>query len=121
MSRFSADKSTVSVTFIEADGRQRPLDVPVASNLMRIAKVSGVDIWARCGAGLKCATCHVKVDPEHGAALPPPRAAELETLSLAENRGPESRLACQLHASPEFEGMELRVMCPRPKTRGSGR
>lgn len=121
MSRFSADKNNVAVTYVEADGSARTVAVPVAANLMRIAKVNGVDMWARCSAGLRCATCHVKLDSAFVAAFGVATAAERALLAAAADRDDRSRLACQLHARPEHDGLTLRVMMPRPKPDRGGR
>jgi 2Fe-2S ferredoxin len=53
-----------------------------------------------------CATCHVYVDEPWLSLLPAPQPPELEMLECtADERRPESRLACQIKLSPDLDGM----------------
>jgi 2Fe-2S ferredoxin len=52
------------VTYIEYDGTEHPVEVPLGLSVMRGAvsnNVPGID--ADCGGECACATCHVYVDP----------------------------------------------------------
>lgn len=100
------------VHFTQPDGQRIALDVPVGSSLMRAAVDAGVSgIVGECGGAAMCGTCHVLVEPEWLARLPPMRRNEDELLDCtAEPRQAHSRLGCQLRMSAALEG--LRVQLP---------
>ena len=55
---------------------------------------------------MSCATCHVYVDSDWLARLPPPSADEDAMLEMtAAPRLPTSRLSCQLQLAPELDGL----------------
>lgn len=97
------------ITYIEPSGESRTLDVTDGWSLMQAAISSGVDgIVGECGGSCACATCHCYVDAARLADLPPPGEGELGMLeAVAAERRPNSRLACQLKASPALEGLVL--------------
>lgn len=98
-----------SITFIQTNGRQNVLDVPVGTTLMLAAVAAGLDgIVGECGGSAMCATCHVYVDQDQSQAeaLPPVSAVEDAMLeSAASERRNESRLSCQLRVTEEFDGL----------------
>jgi 2Fe-2S ferredoxin len=63
-----------------------------------------------CGGSRACAACHCCVDEGRLAKLQPPDDNELAMLDLtaAEVR-PNSRLSCQLKASPAIDGLVVRL------------
>ena len=102
-----------SITFIQADGRQDILDVPVGTTLMHASVAAGLDgIVGECGGSAMCATCHVYVeqDQEQARALPPVSAVEDAMLdSAASERRNESRLSCQLRVTDAFDGLVVHL------------
>jgi 2Fe-2S ferredoxin len=96
-----------NITYILADGSRKLIDVPNGTSLMQGAVNNGISgIVAECGGSAMCATCHVYVDPDWVARLPPINAVEDEMLdSVASERTDNSRLSCQLNATPELEGL----------------
>ncbi len=104
------------ITFIEADGRERTLEVADGWSLMQAAVAGGVDgIVGECGGSCACATCHCYIDEARLALLPAPADNELEMLEcVAAERRANSRLGCQLKSSPLLEG--LRVSLPAIQT-----
>lgn len=96
-----------NITYILADGSRKLVDVPNGTSLMQGAVNNGISgIVAECGGSAMCATCHVYVDPDWVARLPPINAVEEEMLdSVASERTDNSRLSCQLSATPELEGL----------------
>ena len=104
------------ITFIEADGHERTLEVADGWSLMQAAVAGGVEgIVGECGGSCACATCHCYVDEARRAQLPPPAENELEMLDcVAAERRPNSRLGCQIKTSPLLEG--LRVALPATQT-----
>jgi 2Fe-2S ferredoxin len=104
------------ITYIEASGKTTTLEVTDGWSLMQAAVANGVDgIVGECGGSCACATCHCYVDEARLADLPPPGEVELGLLeAVAAERRPNSRLACQLKASPALEGLVVTL----PDTQG---
>jgi 2Fe-2S ferredoxin len=104
------------ITFIQPDGSQDTFDVATGTTLMHAAMSNGVNgIVAECGGSAMCATCHVYVDPAWADSLPPINAVEEEMLgSVADERKENSRLSCQLPATPALDGLVVRL--PRTQT-----
>lgn len=96
-----------NITYIEASGQSTTIDLPDGWSLMQGATTSGIDgILGECGGSCACATCHCYVQAERLSDLPAPSENELSMLqNVAAERRPNSRLACQLKASPKLEGL----------------
>lgn len=99
------------VTLIDPHERAITLDIPEGQSLMQAAVAKGVDgIIGECGGSAMCATCHVYVDAAWCDALPPPLDTELEMLECtAAERRAQSRLSCQIKASPALDGLVVRL------------
>ena len=100
------------VTYIEYDGTEHPVEVPLGLSLMRGAvgnNVPGID--ADCGGECACATCHVYVDAAwlDRTSLPEPGSQEETMLSFAAAAQPNSRLTCQIRMREELAGIVLRM------------
>ena len=98
----------IKVTYIDHAGTARDVDVEEGVDLMDIAVdnlIPGID--GDCGGVAACATCHVHVDPAWQDKLPPMGEEEDAMLELTDDRNEYSRLACQLKASPELDGLVL--------------
>ena len=100
-----------TLTYIEASGSRTDVDVPDGWSLMQAAIANGIEgILGECGGSCACATCHCYVDDQLMAVLPPPSAGELDMLdNVAAERRPNSRLACQIKASPALAGGSLQL------------
>jgi 2Fe-2S ferredoxin len=98
------------ITYIEPSGNETVVDLPVGWTLMQGATTNGIDgIEAECGGSCACATCHCYVETLADRLLPP---SENETNMLANvtaERRPNSRLSCQIKATPDLEGMVVRL------------
>lgn len=101
----------VQITVIQPSGTTSQLDVPEGWSLMQAAVKNGIDgIVAECGGACVCATCHVYVEQERLTELPPPGEDELELLDeVKAERRPNSRLSCQIKASPAIDGLVVTV------------
>ena len=101
----------VKVVFIEPAGGEVELDATEGWSLMQVATSQGVDgIEAECGGSCACATCHCYVEGEAAEAVPPPSESELAMLDhVVAERRPNSRLSCQIKATPMIEGLIVRV------------
>ncbi|MFW5654197.1 MAG: 2Fe-2S iron-sulfur cluster-binding protein [Roseicyclus sp.] len=102
----------VLITFIQPDGTEKTIEAAAGQSLMVAATASGVDgIAAECGGSCMCATCHCLVEAGPAAALPVMEDAERDTLEFtAEEMRENSRLTCQVPASPDLDGLTLRVV-----------
>jgi 2Fe-2S ferredoxin len=100
-----------SVTYTDHTGQSCVVEATVGDSVMETAVRNGVPgIVAECGGSLSCATCHVFVDEDDLASLPPMEEMEDEMLwGAAEDRRDNSRLSCQLKVT---EGCDLHVTTP---------
>lgn len=101
----------VKITYVQNDGKSCEVDVAEGTSLMLgaiYASVQGIE--ADCGGCLSCATCHVFIDPDDLHRLPQMEQDENAMLDgTYVPRQENSRLSCQLKASPELEGLVVRI------------
>lgn len=99
------------ITYIEHDGTEHVVDVPVGLSVMEGAvtnNIPGID--ADCGGACACSTCHVYVEPEWLDKLPPKEDMETDMLDFAYEPDEErSRLTCQIKVTPELDGLVVRM------------
>lgn len=108
--------SELKVTFVQPDGTVRTVDDAKAGrSLMEVARQNGIEgIFADCGGGCSCATCHVYIDPEWQQRVGTPNQMEDMILELAgDTRQDNSRLSCQIELTPEMNGLKVTV-APEP-------
>ena len=99
------------ITYITTDQVPHTIEAAVGTSVMQTAINNGIQgIVAECGGSLMCATCHVYVDEEWAARIPPISESEDAMLeSAASERQPNSRLSCQIVVGPETDGLVVRV------------
>jgi 2Fe-2S ferredoxin len=99
------------VTYIEHDGTEHVVEVPAGHSVMEGAVHNSINgIEAQCGGSCACATCHVYVDPEWLARLPPRQSAENDMLECtAAERRANSRLGCQIRLTADMDGLIVRM------------
>ena len=98
------------VKYIEYNGKEHLADVPLGWSVMEGAVknlIPGID--ADCGGACACATCHVHVDPQWSAKLPPKQDMEETMLDFAQELEPTSRLSCQIKVTAELDGLVVRM------------
>ena len=97
------------ITYIEHNGTEHVVDVPVGLTVMEGARDNGIPgIEADCGGACACSTCHVYVDPAWVSKLPGKDAMEADMLDFAWKPDPErSRLTCQLKVSAALDGLKV--------------
>jgi 2Fe-2S ferredoxin len=100
------------VTYVEYNGTEHTVDVPIGTSVMRGAvdnNIPGID--ADCGGECACATCHVYLDPPWLAKIgtPVPGSQEASMLSFAAVAQPNSRLSCQITMTQELDGLLVRM------------
>ena len=100
----------MKVTFIEFNGTSREVECAEGTTLKDAALdnlVSGID--GDCGGDCACATCHVFIDEEWRATLPPIAKNEDTILGLCDDRTEASRLSCQVTLEPKHDGIVVRT------------
>jgi 2Fe-2S ferredoxin len=66
-------------------------------------------VAAICGGMCSCATCHVYVDQEWLARLPPPMSDETDMLGDLNDRRENSRLSCQIVLQDALSGLRVTI------------
>ena len=69
--------------------------------------ILGID--GDCGGACACATCHVYVASEWFDLLPVMNELERGMLKFASEPRPNSRLACQIKATPALNGLTVTI------------
>ena len=99
---------TLNVTLRE--GEERAIDGEAGLSVMEVLRDGGVDeLLALCGGCCSCATCHVHVDPDDFAKLPPMSADEDDLLDSSADRDATSRLSCQVVFEAALDGLRVRI------------
>jgi 2Fe-2S ferredoxin len=98
----------VAVTVTNRRDIQKTFEAKPGSTLMEALRDNGSEIEAICGGCCSCATCHVFVDPEWAAKLPPRSDDEQELVQATLTYRPEtSRLSCQIKLNDALSGISL--------------
>jgi len=94
------------VRFVQPDGREDAVDVPVGVDLKQAALDALVPgIIGDCGGFATCGTCHGYLDADHADLVPPP--SEDEEIMLEGVLGDvvaTSRLTCQVVMTEDLAG-----------------
>lgn len=100
----------VQMVFVSHDGSEYPVDVAEGETLLRAALDNDVPgMIGECGGELACATCHCYLDDALRAGIEGPDDYEAEMLEGAIDVTTDSRLGCQVRASPIFDGARIRL------------
>ncbi len=98
------------ITIVTRDGTEHQVEGGTGLSVMEVIREHGIDeLLALCGGCCSCATCHVHVDEEWIAALPPLSADEDDLLDSSDHRAANSRLSCQLTFGPELDGLRVTI------------
>ncbi|WP_449434616.1 2Fe-2S iron-sulfur cluster-binding protein [Pseudomonas putida] len=98
------------VTYIEFNGTQHDIEANDGLTLMKVAVNNDINgIVAECGGACACATCHVYVDEQWLAKLPPMDNTEHDMLDFAAGVQANSRLSCQIKVSAGLDGIVVRM------------
>ena len=98
------------IVYIEPSGNEVVVDLTEGWTLMQGAINNGVaGMEAECSGSCACASCHCYIE-SHAELLPPPSQTEIGMLAhVAAERRANSRLACQIRATAEMDGMVVRL------------
>jgi len=99
-----------AIKFIESNGTEHTVQAQVGQSVMQAAVDNRMPgILGDCGGSCSCATCHAYVEEEWIPHMPAPESYEQEMLTCALDVRPESRLTCQIHVTPELDGLVIRL------------
>jgi ferredoxin, 2Fe-2S len=104
------ENSMPKVTYVEFNGTEHTVDVPIGLSVMRGAidnSLPGID--ADCGGACACATCHVYVEHPWRDKLAGSQERETEMLGFTAGAEDSSRLACQIPVTAELDGLIVRM------------
>ncbi len=91
-------------------GTERAVEGQAGLSVMEVIREQGFDeLLALCGGCCSCATCHVHVDEDWLAALPPMSEDENDLLDSSDYRNERSRLSCQLPFEDALDGLRVQI------------
>jgi 2Fe-2S ferredoxin len=95
---------------VTRSGEERTVTGEAGLSVMEVIRENGFDeLLALCGGCCSCATCHVHVDPEFAAKLPPMSEDENDLLDCSADRDDRSRLSCQIRFSDALDGLKVTI------------
>jgi ferredoxin len=98
------------VRFFKADGTlDKEVDAAPGQRLLDVAWAAREPLEGACEGVMACSTCHVIVDAEDFAMLPPASEEEEDLLDLAAHATRTSRLACQIVLTSELKSLTVRI------------
>jgi 2Fe-2S ferredoxin len=98
------------VTYLSAEGTASTVEVPAGDTVLDGALDNGIaGLIGQCGGGCTCATCHCRVDPAWIDRVNAPHPDESELLEYVLERGPTSRLACQIEVTDALDGLTVEL------------
>lgn len=98
------------ITVVNQSGEESTVEASEGRTLMEVLRDSGFDeLLALCGGCCSCATCHVHIDAEHFAKLPPISPDENDLLDSSEHRNELSRLSCQVPITDDLDGSKVTI------------
>ncbi len=107
----AAEPVRPAIVFVLPDGTEQAVEVDEGQSVMEAALMEDLPgVIAECGGLCTCGTCHVHVEEEWFDRLPPADDFETETLELAHDVCPTSRLSCQLVMTCELAGLRVRLL-----------
>jgi len=98
------------ITYVEHNGTEHTVDVPVGLTVMEGAvnnNIPGID--ADCGGACACSTCHAYVDPAWVDRLAEREDMEVDMLDFAFEPNERSRLTCQVKVTADMDGLVLQL------------
>jgi len=95
---------------VTREGEEREVVGAAGLSVMEVIRENGFDeLLALCGGCCSCATCHVHVDPEFAAKLPPMSEDENDLLESSADRDGRSRLSCQIPFTDALDGLRVTI------------
>ena len=95
---------------VDRSGGEKAVQGDSGLSVMEVIRDNGFDeLLALCGGCCSCATCHVHVDPEFAAKLPPMSEDENDLLDSSASRDANSRLSCQIDFTDALDGLKVTI------------
>jgi len=104
--------SDIKIKITDRDGIVHEVDAPTDMNMNLMEVVRSYELAPEgtigiCGGMAMCASCQCYVTSSH--ELPPMSDDEDAMLAEAFNVRDNSRLGCQIHMTPELDGLEVEL------------
>ena len=110
----------IKVRFHKPDGTlDKEIEAEPGQRLLDVAWAARQPLEGACEGVMACSTCHVIVDPQDFAKLPPASEEEEDLLDLAAFPARTSRLACQILITADLPSLDVRI--PRGAKNWMGR
>lgn len=93
----------------DVSGQLHKIDPTPGETLMPQLRPLRLGIVGLCNGNMVCGTCHVFVDEDRLADLPPPDEDEADLLDGLPNQRDNSRLSCQIVYDDALDGISLTV------------
>jgi len=94
----------------DANGKEHLIDAKEGVSVMETLREQDFGVAAICGGMCSCATCHVWIDSEWMAKLPPIHGDEVELIRELDSYKPQqSRLSCQVPFTAALDGLRLTI------------
>ena len=98
------------VRFFRPDGTlDKEVEAAPGQRLLDVAWAAREPLEGACEGVMACSTCHVIVDAEDFANLPPATEEEEDLLDLAAHATRTSRLACQILLTSDMHTLTVRI------------
>ena len=98
------------VRFFRSDGTlDKEVEAEPGQRLLDVAWAAREPLEGACEGVMACSTCHVIVEAQDFAKLPPATEEEEDLLDLAAHATRTSRLACQIILEDGMESLTVRV------------
>ena len=98
------------VRFFRADGTlDKEVEAAPGQRLLDVAWLAREPLEGACEGVMACSTCHVIVDADDFARLPPASEEEEDLLDLAAHATRTSRLACQILITEDLKSLNVRI------------
>ena len=92
---------------VDRDGAEHQVEAKAGLKVMETLRELDYGVAAICGGMCSCATCHIFIDPEWAAKLPPPMSDERELLTELAHHQENSRLSCQVEVTEALAGLRI--------------
>jgi ferredoxin len=100
----------IAVRFISADGvTVEEAQGSPGDRLLDLARAYGQPLEGTCEGQMACSTCHVIVDAQDFAKLPPASEDEEDMLDLAAGATRTSRLSCQIILDATLDELTVKI------------
>jgi len=94
---------------VDRDGAEHQVEAKAGLKVMETLRELDYGVAAICGGMCSCATCHIFIDPEWAAKLPPPMSDERELLTELAHHQENSRLSCQVEVTEALAGLRITI------------